>query len=163
MNTSENAPEREARKSRAFFSTKRFGPISTGHRQWRADNHCRFIHGYGRTVQITFGAYSLDDKGWVQDFGNLRWVKAWLEEQWDHRVLIAHDDPFLPELRTMHDLKVIDLNIVPQPYGPGIELSAQWVFEHVNAKVITESQGRVFVHKVEIWEHENNSAICERK
>ena len=38
----------------AYFSTKRFGPICTGHRQWRDDGHCKYIHGYGRHVQVTF-------------------------------------------------------------------------------------------------------------
>lgn len=154
--------EEEARKSRAFFSTKRFGPISTGHRQWRAKNHCSFVHGYGRIVEITFGAYELDDKGWVQDFGALRCIKQLLESAWDHRTLIAHDDPALEELKKLDKLGIINLNVVPKPYGPGIEQSAHWVFDIVNAEIISQSKGRVFVEKVQIWEHENNSAIHQR-
>ena len=61
-----------------FTSSKRFGPISTGHRQWRAQNHCSFVHGYGRFVEITFGCYQRDERGWVVDFGDLRDVKKWL-------------------------------------------------------------------------------------
>ena len=55
----------------AYFSTKRFGPICTGHRQWRDDGHCKYIHGYGRHVQVTFEG-ELDHRQWVMDFGFLQ-------------------------------------------------------------------------------------------
>ena len=162
MDKSLKVSEEGARKSRAFFSTKRFGPISTSHRQWRARNHCSFIHGYGRVVEITFGGHELDDKGWVVDFGSLREVKEFLEHQWDHRVLIAHDDPELHRLIALHDIGLINLNIVPKPFGPGIEQSCAYVMFYVN-EIINEKYGdRCWVQKVQIWEHENNSAICER-
>ena len=47
-----------------FKSTKKLGPISVGHRQWRDDGHCRFVHGYGRYVQFTFSG-ELDHRQWV--------------------------------------------------------------------------------------------------
>ena len=75
-----------------YNSYKRIGPISTGHRQYKADSHCRWIHGYGRYVELKFICDERDDKGWVYDFGNLKWFKKWLEEQWDLKVLVAHDD-----------------------------------------------------------------------
>ena len=37
-----------------FKSSKRIGPISTGHRQWKDKGHCSFVHGYGRYVEFTF-------------------------------------------------------------------------------------------------------------
>ncbi len=145
-----------------YFSTKRFGPISTGHRQWRAENHCAFIHGYGRIVEITFGCKELDDKGWVVDFGGLRHVKEFLERNWDHKVLIASDDPHLDKIEAMQKLGLVQVTTMYPPYGPGIELSAKWVLDKVNVIVYGESQGRCWVEKVQIWEHENNSAICRR-
>ena len=39
-----------------YRSTKKIGPISTGHRQWRDDGHCRYVHCYGRYVQFTFAS-----------------------------------------------------------------------------------------------------------
>ena len=58
-----------------FKSSKRIGPISTGHRQWKDDGHCSFVHGYGRYVEFTFACNERDDKGWVMDFGDLKDVK----------------------------------------------------------------------------------------
>ena len=47
-----------------FKSTKKFGPISTGHRQWKHKGHCSYVHGYGRYVRLSFEASELDECGW---------------------------------------------------------------------------------------------------
>lgn len=145
-----------------YYSTKKFGPISTGHRQWRAeDSHCSFIHGYGRYVQITFGCMDLDDRSWVMDFGGLKNVKHILEDNWDHRVLIASDDPYLQDLMVMDGLGLINMNImdVDKGHGPGIEASCKWVYDTINPLIEEMTDGRVWITKVEVWEHERNSAI----
>ena len=84
-----------------FKSTKKFGPISTGHRQWKHKGHCSYVHGYGRYVRLSFEASELDECGWVMDFGDLRDVKRWIEGEWDHKVLIAADDPLLSQLQKL--------------------------------------------------------------
>ena len=45
-----------------YYSTKKFGPITTGHRQWKDSGHCKYIHGYARYVEITFACHDLNDK-----------------------------------------------------------------------------------------------------
>lgn len=147
-----------------YFSTKRFGPISTGHRQWRDDGHCAYLHGYGRTMKVVFGATQLDDKNWVVDFGGLRDFKKWLEGEWDHRMLIASDDPELETFKDLHTRGIIDLNIMDatKGYGPGIEASCKYVYDHLNDYISDLTDGRCWVESVEIWEHENNSAIYQR-
>lgn len=145
-----------------FYSTKRFGPISTGHRQWRHDGHCSYAHGYGRTVKIIFGASYLDERGWVVDFGDLREVKKWLEEEWDHRLLLAEDDPLLSQFIDLHNKGGVEVNVMQAPYGPGIELSCKYVYDYVDSFIREKTNGRCWVQSVEIWEHENNSAIYER-
>lgn len=144
-----------------FYSTKKFGPISTGHRQWKDDGHCQYLHGYGRHVQITFGCMDLDDKTWVQDFGSLKWVKKHIEAHWDHAMLIASNDPEMELFRELHERQIIDLTVmdIEQGHSPGIEGSCKWVYDTVNPTIEVESGGRVWISKVEIWEHENNSAI----
>ena len=105
----------------------------------------------------------LDHRQWVMDFGYLREIKQWLEEQWDHRTLIASDDPNLEDIKQLHQLGVININImdVEKGYGPGIEASCKFVYDYVNDWAMKQSRNRVKVSKVEIWEHENNSAIYE--
>jgi 6-pyruvoyltetrahydropterin/6-carboxytetrahydropterin synthase len=95
------------------------------------------------------------------DFGDLKWVKKWLEEQWDHRMLIASDDPLLERWREMHDVGGISLNImdVTKGWGPGIEASCKFVFDNINPKIKETTNDRVWIHRIEIFEHEFNSAI----
>ena len=143
-----------------FQSTKKLGPISVGHRQWRDNGHCAWVHGYGRYIQFTFEG-DLDERQWVMDFGDLKDVKQWLEEQWDHRVMIASDDPQLEKLKEMHDLSIMNINImdVDKGWGPGIEASCKFVYDHVQPLICQKTDGRVKLTKVEIWEHERNSAV----
>ena len=143
-----------------FQSTKKLGPISVGHRQWRDNGHCAWVHGYGRYIQFTFEG-DLDERQWVMDFGDLKDVKQWLEEQWDHRVMIASDDPQLEKLKEMHDLSIMNINVmdVDKGWGPGIEASCKFVYDHVQPIIAQKTNGRVTLTKVEIWEHERNSAV----
>ena len=143
-----------------FQSTKKLGPISVGHRQWRDDGHCAWVHGYGRYIQFTFEG-DLDERQWVMDFGDLKDIKQWLEEQWDHRVMIASDDPQLDKLKEMHDLNIMNINVmdVEKGWGPGIEASCKFVYDHVQPIITQKTNGRVKITKVEIWEHERNSAV----
>ena len=47
-----------------FYSSKTYGHergLSAAFRQWRADSHCKFIHGYSLEFEFVFGANELDD------------------------------------------------------------------------------------------------------
>ena len=111
-----------------YYSLKKFGPITTGHRQWRDSGHCKYVHGYARYVEITFACNSLDDKQWVMNFGGLKDIKIWLNEQWDHRLLIASDDPLMSDFKKLHDNGGCNLNVmdIEQGWGPGIEASCKY-------------------------------------
>ena len=117
-----------------------------------------FVHGYGRYVEFTFACNERDERGWVMDFGNLKGVKKWLEREWDHRLLVAHDDPHIPLLEVLNDNGVAYLNIMPKDYGPGIEDSCKWVFDNVSPMITEKTEGRVWIEKVRVYEHENNWA-----
>ena len=54
---------------------------------------------------------------------------------------------------------MIDLRIMDA--GVGIEKTAEWVYNTVSKYVKESTDGRVSVTKVEVWEHEGNSAIYE--
>ena len=141
-----------------FKSTKRFGPITTGHRQWRDDGHCSYIHGYGRHVRLTFEASTLDKCGWVMDFGDLKDIKNWIEDEWDHRVLIAADDPLIPQLKELEEVGGINLNILPEGYLPGIEESCRYLYDKLSPIIQRKTNNRVHITRVEIWETEKNQA-----
>ena len=141
-----------------FKSSKRIGPISTGHRQWKHDGHCSYTHGYGRYVEFTFACKRTDHRGWVMDFGDLKDVKKWLEDEWDHRLLLAYDDPLLEDFQQLHEKSGVNLNVMTKDYGPGIEDSCKYVYDKVNLMIKEKTQGRAWVENVRIYEHENNWA-----
>ena len=78
-----------------YKSTKTFGHeigLSACFRQWRADSHCRFLHGYALAIKFVFAANELDVRNWVVDFGSLKSLKSQLEDTFDHKLLVAEND-----------------------------------------------------------------------
>lgn len=138
-----------------YRSTKRFTGFPCTHRQWRAESHCRFVHGYSREFYFEFAAKERTVEGWVVDFGGLKQVKAWLEEMFDHTFLASHDDPFLEEFKKLDKAGVIQLRLLP---NVGMEGTAEFVFAKVDEMVKKSTQGRAWVTKVEVRENEKNSA-----
>jgi hypothetical protein len=47
--------------------------------------------------------------------------------------------------------------------GVGIEKTAEWCFKTVDPMIWEMSVGRCWVEKVEVWEHDLNSAIYEKR
>ena len=142
-----------------YISTKIIPMGSTAFRQWRADSHCKLIHGYRLQCKLWFTAEELDDKNWIYDFGGCKEIKNILEKQYDHTTVVAADDPELDTFKLMSEKGMIDLRIAEK--GVGIERTAEWVYENANKFVTEQTNNRVRIVKVEVWEHEGNSAIYE--
>jgi 6-pyruvoyltetrahydropterin/6-carboxytetrahydropterin synthase len=54
-----------------------------------------------------FESETLDDRNWVMDFGGLKAFKEWADWQFDHTLIVAHDDPHLPFFKEMNNLVTI--------------------------------------------------------
>ena len=133
--------------------------LSCAFRQWRARSHCRYLHGYALAVRLEFETNELDEHGWVVDFGGLKEVRAMLEEFFDHKTLVAEDDPHLHAFTQMHELGIIDMRLVPQA---GCEAFARLIFEGVNRWLIGKKLApRVRLRRVEVREHGANGAMME--
>jgi len=140
----------------SYSSTKIIELGSCAFRQWKADSHCRFIHGYRLIAKFWFECNHLDEKNWVVDFGGLKELKNILEHQFDHTLCIAVDDPFLRDFRALQDKGAVDLRIMD---SVGIEKTAEWCFFTADKFIRTKTEERCWVSKVEVWEHDKNSAI----
>ena len=51
------------------------------------DHPCRRLHGHTYHVECRFRAENLDDYGMVVEYGDLGWIKGWLDSNLDHRHL----------------------------------------------------------------------------
>lgn len=142
-----------------FKSTKLIELGSCAFRQPRADSHCKYLHGYQLKAKFWFESASLDINHWVVDFGGLKGLKSTLHQQFDHTTCIAADDPEIETFRRLHDLGICDLRIMPK--GTGIERISEWCFETANEFVKNMTQNRCWCTQVEVFEHDNNSAIFE--
>lgn len=139
-----------------FKSTKRFTGFPCTHRQWRAESHCKFVHGYSREFYFEFGARELTKEGWVVDFGGLQKIKSWLDHMFDHTFLVAQDDPEMEAFKKLDAAGVIQLRILP---NPGMEGTAEFVFNEAS-KMLKELYGeRAWISLVEVSENEKNSAM----
>ena len=142
-----------------YRSTKTYGNdrgLSCAFRQWRADSHCNLIHGYSLGFRFTFEAATLDERNWVYDFGECKWIKKYLDEIFDHTLAIAEDDPELNTFKTLHGKGLANLFTFK---GVGCEKFAEHVYNYVSSKVYNDTDGRVSVYSVEVFEHGANSAI----
>jgi len=141
-----------------FQSTKVIELGSCAFRQWRANHSmCRFLHGYQLKAKLWFSCSSLDDKNWAVDFGGLKELKAELNSIYDHTTTIAADDPELDTFKSLHDKGIIQLYILKD--GAGVERVAENVFTIADKHVRELTNNRCWLDKVEVFEHENNSAI----
>jgi 6-pyruvoyltetrahydropterin/6-carboxytetrahydropterin synthase len=142
----------------SYQSTKIIELGSCAFRQWRATHsHCRFLHGYQLKAKLWFSGSSLDEKNWVVDFGGLKELKAKLQQVFDHTTTVAADDPELATFQELDRKGIIQLRIMEK--GVGIERAAETVFEIANNYVKALTNGRCWVDRVEVFEHEENSAV----
>lgn len=142
------------------FSTKSY-PHSAGFscafRQWRADSHCRLLHGYALAFKFIFSSETLDVRNWVVDFGGMKSLKAILEDTFDHKTIVAADDPEIEWFREGAKRGVLEL--VELPAG-GCEKFAEYVYEVAEQWLKDAGYGdRVKLVTVEVAEHESNSAL----
>ena len=145
-----------------YRSTKTYGNevgLSCAFRQWRADSHCNKLHGYSLGFRFTFEAVQLDERNWVYDFGDCKWIKSYLQDKFDHKLVVARDDPINEDeflhttLSNIADIRYMD--------NVGCEKFAESVFNHVAPKIEKETKGRVSLFSVECFEHGANSAIYQ--
>lgn len=182
---SNNVPDKLPPNHKELLSTKTYGHdqgFTSVFRQWRAHSHCRFLHGYSLGFKFVFAAMTLDNNGWVVDFGGLKPLKQILTDTFDHKLLVAADDPWLPVFKQMHRsdgrglsglmdpalpaehsehngaVPCVDLVIVP---ATGCEAFARMVYDVAEQWLVDAGfSPRVRLVSVEVSEHGANSAIC---
>ena len=148
-----------------YVSTKRYGHeagYSIAYRQYRADSHCRFIHGYNLAFEFEFQSPKLNVRNWVCDFGGFRTLKDFLESYFDHTLLVAYDDPQKAEQLHLEELGLAQVREVQKTGCEGI---SEFLFWYINEVWLRENgygdESEVFCRKVRVFETPNNSAWYE--
>ena len=117
-----------------------------GHRLLDYAGKCRHLHGHNGRAVIALEAETLDALGMVTDFTVIKQVLGkWIDDAFDHRMLLHKNDPIIPELRRQGE--------------PFVELDVNPTAENI-AKLIYDraaSQGLPVV-EVTLWESESSFA-----
>ena len=111
-----------------------------GHRLLNYAGKCKYLHGHNGRAIITIESATLDERGMVLDFSDIKnVVSAWIDEKLDHRMLLQRSDPVVPVLEKMGEpLFLMDEN-------PTAENIAKLIFE------FTASRGFPIV-ECQLWE-----------
>lgn len=151
-----------------FTSTKEYvDSFPCAYRQWRADDKpggvpgCNKIHGYAFSMKFYFGTDDLDVRNWVVDYGSLSSLKAVLQDQFDHTLLVSSDDPHIDWYREAQNRGIAKVIELPRL---GCEGLADVLYKFVNGVYIPETFGtgeasRIWCYKVSVRETQSNLAF----
>ena len=122
-----------------------------GHRLLNYDGKCRYFHGHNGKVEIQLDAGSLDARGMVRDFTEIKAILGvWIDRTLDHRMLLHRKDPLRKTLQKAGEpVFVMDTN-------PTAENIARLIYDTARVKKLP-------VSSVTLWETPNSFATyCER-
>jgi 6-pyruvoyltetrahydropterin/6-carboxytetrahydropterin synthase len=117
-------------------------------------SHCQYLHGYPLAFEFLFQCETLDDHNWVIDFGGFKELKEWLKSTFDHKMIIAADDPEMNFLLELKERDLADVLVLP---AVGCEKFAELAYRQ--AYTILGLPFRVKLVSVMVSEHFGNSAI----
>ena len=148
----------------AYFSTKTYGHnigLSAVFRQPHADHsHCKYLHGYSLGFKFPFACSSLDNKNWAVDFGGLKPLKQWLEDTFDHKLVLDENDEKLHHFHVLEDAGLCQITILD---GVGAEMFAKHAYDFADKLIRELTDVRCWVHSVECMAHGANSAIYKKE
>lgn len=110
-------------------TVRRYHDISAGHRVVGHEGKCKGLHGHNYRIHFECQAEKLDDIGRVIDFSVIKEkLCMWLEDNWDHKMLLWEDDPLLAVFRQIPNACLNDqLPALPNEDGFALQESIKEV------------------------------------
>ena len=136
-----------------YTCSKTYSDIPFAHRQHKHQGHCNLIHGHNWSFKFTFTCLELDDKGFVVDFGDLKFIAKWLE-QLDHAYVYNRGDRETEKLLLNHP----DLFKAYPVESCSAEGLAKHAFDQVSQLLNQHLGARVSLQSVEVFEDSRNAA-----
>lgn len=116
------------------------------------ENKCGHLHGHNYVALITCSADELDPINRVIDFSVIKErIGGWIEDHWDHRMILFVDDPLAEQL-DLHDP-----GIFIAQFNPTAEAMARHLCMLIGPDVLPQN---IRIDRVRIWETENCYADC---
>lgn len=151
--------------------TRRF-EFDYGHRVLNHNGKCKYLHGHRGVALVSLAAHQFNELSMIHDFGDIKKkIGEWIDNNWDHNLLLHKDDPLLELRKDIHDTctedenfcKLISLVLNRAPYimqngNPTAEMMARELFFH--AYEIMRKDG-IEVTRVVLYETPNSFATYE--
>jgi 6-pyruvoyltetrahydropterin/6-carboxytetrahydropterin synthase len=114
-----------------MITIERYYDFSYGHRVVGHEGKCAGLHGHNGRVTFVCVAEELDELGRVVDFSVVKSkLCQWLEDNWDHRMLLWRKDPVRAILECTDDYNIVN-SIQPVPFNPTAENLAHFLLTTV--------------------------------
>jgi 6-pyruvoyltetrahydropterin/6-carboxytetrahydropterin synthase len=114
-----------------------------GHRLLDYEGKCRHLHGHNGLAVVTLEAPTLDAKGMLVDFGEIKQtLQRWIDETLDHTMILCRRDPLLPMLRERGE------RVYVMEDNPTAENIARLIYERAAASGLP-------IVEVRLWETAN--------
>jgi 6-pyruvoyltetrahydropterin/6-carboxytetrahydropterin synthase len=125
--------------------------LAYGHRLLDYKGKCENLHGHNGVVEVTLAAAELNSEKMVMDFTELaRTVKAWLDYNLDHKVILAKADPLAPLLKAQGQACYLTDD------NPTAETLAKLIFD------VAARELRLPVDEVAFWETPTSMAAYKK-
>jgi 6-pyruvoyltetrahydropterin/6-carboxytetrahydropterin synthase len=123
-----------------MYSVTREIDFCYGHRLLDYSGKCQHLHGHNGLAVITISSETLDPRGMVIDFGDIKKkIDHWIDQNLDHRMILRQDDP------AVAFLKELDEPMFLMQVNPTAENIARLIFENAQAQGFP-------VTEVRLWE-----------
>lgn len=134
-----------------MFKVSKEFRFNYGHRLLGSKTKCARLHGHSARVLIEMSRKTLDKKGMVVDFFDIKsTIGKWIEANLDHRMILSKKDPLAAALRKAGE------PVVTVDGNPTAERFAQWIFREAKRMKLP-------VSKVTFWENDGSSASYKAK
>jgi len=116
-------------ESKAQYQVTKEIHFCYGHRLLNYDGKCKYLHGHNARVEITLENSTLDDRGMVVDFVEMkRSLQTWIDSYLDHKMILNEADPLLPVFKESNE------PVVTLPTNPTAENLAKMIFDYAKSQ-----------------------------
>ncbi len=117
-----------------------------GHRLLDYDGKCAHPHGHNGKVVIELEAPSLDKRGMVVDFTDIKEIlQKWVDQELDHKMILRKDDELVKVLGSMKE------PVFVMDHNPTAENLAKLIFDFAKSKKLP-------IRQVTFWETPSSNA-----
>lgn len=146
-----------------FYISKRY-KFECAHRLrgLRESHPCQQIHGHSYKVEVTIYSDTLDDRGFIIDFGDLSLFQKWIDLHLDHSLVLTEEDYYFFNTNYIGFLDNQKYFVMPNIYkNTSAESFANYFCIELLRMIddeMKDARDHINGVEVKVWETENNMA-----